>query len=271
MDMTEPTISTPCPTGDPEVLGRLEELYDALPGELDAQTVRLCSWTPNGGCRSVAVLGCDDAEPLVDDKSRERSLHERAPAVLADLGSDTIESWMLIPLDGSCATNTGDERHLWIGLGSAEAVSVDHLCATRDSARRCLSLEVTATTAARSAPPLARAILDAVPLPMGVVDPRGNLLLTNDNFEFLMGVDSPPPPQTVERRVLPEWQEVFSRAIESTLRRDASVEVPLPPLTGVYEQFDFRLTTSLIEPHRGGPAVVFVIRDVSIGQRAGKS
>ncbi|MEM7262300.1 MAG: hypothetical protein AAF488_09955 [Planctomycetota bacterium] len=245
----------------------LDSLLEELPTDLLCSEAHLVS-TADGARRRLAHSTGFDCEPLVSETQRERASVERAPHVFRDLGDGPVASWMMLPLldaAGTRGNRSPGALQVWLATSRpSEEISVATLAEVRDLVvEHCV--DAVSREPRREVPEFARALLDTMPVPVLVTDSRGGVLCANDNFDFIVRRLGCTIGESIEGSVPREWTAVFARTMETTIDRNEPIETPLPTLPAPFDLFDFRLSTGMIEAHRGGPALVLVVREVSVG------
>ena len=244
---------------------RLQEFLESQRAPLGAVQLDLRSLGEAGITSRLmerCTLGDREArEPMLDDEELREVLKHGEPSAIADLvGRDTIHSWILVPIE----SRREEGVHILLGTALAhDEVSPEELERLSEATE---SLAMFLQPTDLEVEPQLVSLAEAMPQPLLIVDRFGHVLCMNDNFAFVFGCDAYAERGNALESVLPEAHaELFRDALWTTLHRSAAIELPLPSLSGELESMSFTLTTRLIEDVAGGVAVVFVLREVSVG------
>lgn len=254
----------------------MDDALRAVPAELHVCALELRVYAPKPGTSLLlerrSVPQHVDQEPLIDHDALIAGLAHPEPSVLAGLGEDE-PTWVLCPLAKGSARFL---PHVLIGL-RCDPEDLDAAALER-IARALAPLTPHARSAARPSHPgsrLGAALIEAVPVPVAIVEASGRLLEANANFRYLFaGGAGLRPGQPLSTQLPGPQSAVFQDALRATLGRRAPVELPLPPLSGELGGLTHTLTCTLVAPALeaepgaatpAGPLVIFVLREVTAG------
>ncbi|MEM7167107.1 MAG: ATP-binding protein [Planctomycetota bacterium] len=252
-------------TLDDHLLQTLSE----CPPELNVCCVELRAFAA-GAATSVlqqraTLPGTVVRESILDHTQLHQAMAAGGASALEDLiGDDAIQSWLLIPI-GAHDRESQQQLRALVGCGIAvAAVTPEHLATVQENFAWLQEELPRAKAQCTPSRQLANAIAEAVPVPVLVTNTSGVILSANSNFALLFGSVELATESRLQTLLPEEFSTVFETALRATVSRNASVELPLPPLAEPLQGLTYTLTTALDEDG-GEPAVIFVLREVSAG------